>query len=133
MDVSQSMEAPKMSQDIRNMQLLQGINLSLEEFEKASKINKGLQSYNLKDENEASIVVQFKQLLYKNFSYGAKVEKLQLKDPVNINKVSCYAARFAKKRPLLFLFFDLEKKEFMLIDEKRFDAFDKGPFQKATI
>lgn len=110
-----------------------GIFLTKEEFEKCCRINKLLET-NKKDSIEETLIL-WENLLKSQFGFEIKIEKLLIKDNINPDFFpikACYCCRFQKDRPLLFLvFFDNGK--IVFVDEKQYDAFDKGGFKECHI
>lgn len=108
--------------------IINGINLTKEEFTKVAKVNSKLKLEKFK--SKEYIYKKFKFLMKNVFSFDCKFQELEVKDKIT-SKVSGIACRFQIKRPLVFCL--IQDQEFIVIDEKRFDAFNKGPFKNIDI
>lgn len=118
-----------------------GIFLTKYEFEKCCKINKALETDKdilaAKDSSiEDKAVKIWENLLNSQFGFEIKLEKLELKEEVVNSGLKCpmivWACRFQTDRPFLFLII-YDNGKVVFVDEKQFDAFDRGPFKKPKI
>lgn len=116
-------------------QVIEGINLSKSEFKKVATVVKNMEKSvgNVyADENKLKEI--FEAEMRTKFDAHILFQKVMTKnnEPCNIQ---AYACRFAKQRPLIFLIYEDETKNWSLIDEKRFNIYDdpKGPFNKVDI
>ena len=75
---------------------------------------------------------EFEIYMKQEFSFDCKFEELKIKDRWN-SEISGIACRFANKRPLIYCLIDEINNKYSIIDEKRFDAFDNGPFEHVNI
>lgn len=120
-----------------SLRLINGIKLTLKEFQSCCRIEQKLKESNFKDiyKNQKEIVNLVKQLLMKEFgsNKSVKLEKNPNFNQEQLKGIDCYAFRFSGGRPLLFLFIS-EDDKFSFIDESRFEAFgEKGLFIKPKI
>ena len=110
-----------------------GIFLTKEEFGKCCRISKILENNKKQSYNET--LKLWVNLLQSQFGFEIKVEKLLIKDQINPDFLpfkEAYCCRFQKDRPLLFLIF-VDNGDVLFVDEKQFDAFEKGPYQECNI
>ena len=112
-----------------------GIFLTKDEFMKCVKINKVLEDEFRPSYSEEQCVNLWQNAIKSQFGFDIKIEKLELKDEIIARGIkspfkAVYSCRFQTQRPLLFL---IIADKLMFIDEKQFDAFDKGPYKKPSI
>lgn len=113
-----------------------GIFLTKDEFLKCAKINNVLKTEFKPEFTEEQSVNLWQNALKSQFGFEIRIEKLELKDEIVSRGIkspfkAVYSCRFQNQRPLLFLII-LEDK-LMFVDEKQFDAFNKGPYKKPSI
>ena len=110
--------------------LVEGINLTKEEFEKVGKIFHKLENkYGITFSKKSEIIDAFKSEMRQKFSVNIGFEDVQLRNPDEPCSIELIACRFQKNRPLVFLVLDLESNSWAIIDEKRFPPLDeKSPF-----
>lgn len=115
--------------------LMEGINLTKEEFEKVGKIFHKLENkYGMTFSKKSEIVDVFKSEMRQKFSVNIGFEEVQLRNPNEPCSIELIACRFQKNRPLVFLVLDLESNSWAIIDEKRFPPLDeKSPFLPVNI
>ena len=103
---------------------------------KCAKINNVLKTEFRPEFTEEQCVNLWQNALKSQFGFEIRIEKLELKDEIVSRGIkspfkAVYSCRFQNQRPLLFLII-LEDK-LMFVDEKQFDAFNKGPYKKPSI
>lgn len=108
--------------------MIEGINLSKDEFMKCSGIHKELISCSFNE-----IEDMFEKKMRERFGYSVSFENLPSKQ--NDNDIKIIACRFKKNRPLVFLVTDSYRKNWSLVDEKRLPDYGSKsfPFNNATI
>jgi|LAHS01.1.fsa_nt_gb hypothetical protein len=129
----------KFVNDSTQLRMYKGIILTKEEFEKACKVAGIVQNDSKVKEAKGYEIEDYAHDIWINsmmatFSFETKSERLQLKPGISEQNVPfhCWAARFQQKRPFIYLLVQNDGKV-VVTDEKTFDAFDHGPFEKPTI
>lgn len=108
--------------------LIDGINLSKDEYKKCAEVNRELVSCEFKEVEDKFISVMRQK-------FGTFVLFDNLKPKEKSSPISILACRFKRKRPLLFLVTDKANDSWIIVDEKRLTGYgdDSFQFEKASV
>lgn len=111
-----------------NKTLIEGVNLSKDEYKKCAEVNRELASCEFK-EIEDKFISAMRQ------KFGAFVFFDSLKPKDNSSPISILACRFKRERPLLFLITNRANDSWTVVDEKRLTRYgdDSFQFEKANV
>lgn len=117
-------------------QLTDGINLSRKEFASVGIVVRNLAKKHGegKFQDETLLVNDFRAEMRQIFDVHITFEDLKTKEnkPSSMKIVAC---RFKKKRPLIFLGYEIDNKTWFILDEKRFPVLEdpNSPFLGVNI
>lgn len=124
------------NKDQFKMTLTPGIYLSKSEFDKMKQVANIISNDKNIKKAEDYTIEEYAYSIFKNsmkslFGFKVEFEALTYKENV-CPPYKAYAARFASKRPLIFLLIQKDGKV-VVSDEKTIDLFDNGPFNSVSI